>query len=143
MFCHNSIIKGLQIDDPKVFLRWNMKTRDIGIRSCNQSISCVTDNYYVIEDAKLFNYTLCCNVGLHFNKRLKSFEFFRSDYKDLNQSYTDFQAIIVNKFGEPSKRNTNATSFEYCEWELSSKIKIYHYVLNRFGLEEHLTIAHS
>ena len=144
MFYHNrnnqlDISKGLQIDDPMAFVPWDTIANNIETCFPNNPLSCVTDSYYTIKDVRLFD-TLTCNIGLHFDNMLKRIEFFRNDYSDLRKSYNDFQMIFESKFGKPSKRSSDPTNFESCEWDISNKIKIYHYVMDRFGLEEHLFI---
>jgi hypothetical protein len=142
MFYHNhqaDILKGLQIDEPAVFIPWDTSVNNVEACFPNNPLSCVTDCYYTIKDVRLFS-TLTCNIGLHFDNMLKRIGFFRNDYSDLRKSYNDFQMIFENKFGKPSKRSSDPTTFESYEWDIGNKIKIYHYVMDRFGLAEYLFI---
>jgi hypothetical protein len=147
MFCHKnnnqtSIIKGLQIDEPRIFVPWDTSEKDVATHFQNYTLSCVTDSYYIINDVRLFE-NLICNIGLHFDNVLKRIEFFRNDYSDLHKSYNDFQIIFESKFGKPSKQSSDPTDFENCEWDIGNKIKIYHYVMDRFGLAEYLFIENG
>ena len=134
-----TILSGLQIDAPMIFVPWDMTVKDVDGYFINHSLSRVTDNYYTIKDVKLFD-TLICNIGFHFDDTLKRIEFFRDDYSDLQKSYDDFQVVFESKFGKPSKRSISSTNFEDCEWDIANKIKIYHYIMDRFGLAEYLFI---
>lgn len=134
-----AILKGLQIEDPMVFISWDISVKDVGGKFKGYPICYVTDSYYTIKGAKLFN-TLACNIGLHFENTLKRIEFFRDNYSDLVKSYNDFQAIFESKFGKPSKWIITSTNFEACEWDIGNKVKICHYVMDRFGLAEYLYI---
>ena len=144
MSCHRKrnqidILKGLQVDEPKIFIPWDTSANDIEICFPNEILSCVTDRYYTIRDVRVFD-ALICNIGLHFDNMLKRIEFFRNDYDDLCRSYSDFQIIFESEFGNPSKRSRDSTNFEHCEWNIGNEIKIYHYVMDRFGLAEYLYI---
>jgi len=133
------ILKGIQIDDPKVFIPWDISNKDIEVFFHNCSLSRITNNYYAIYNTKLFG-TLICNVGLHFDNILKRIEFFRNDYTDLQKSYDEFQTIFETKFGKPTRKIGNPINFDSCEWSISNNIVIYHHVMDRFGLEEHMYI---
>ena len=141
---HNSqidILKGLQIDEPNVFVPWDKNVKDVEERFPKNLLIHITDGYYTIKDVTLFD-ILTCNIGLHYDhgNMLKRIEFFRNDYDDLIKSYKDFQIVFENKFGKPIKRKKVLNHFESCEWDIEGKVKIHHYVMDRFGLAEYLYI---
>ena len=136
------ILKGIQIDDPMVFVLWDYNASDTEYCFRNHQLSRVTDEYYVIKAAKLFG-TLTCNIGFHFDKSLKRIELFREEYLDLRKSYNDFQKRFEYEFGKPGKREMNPDGFESCEWRFGNKVIIYHDVIDRFGLTEYLCMVRT
>ena len=136
---NTSILKGLQFDDPMVFIPWNIGARVFETEFQNHQISCVTDGYYTVKDVRLFD-ILVCNVGFYFDTRLNRIEFFRNDYSNLQKSFNEFQTVFEANFGKPSKQANASTNYETYEWNIRNKIKIHHYVMDRFGLTEYLFI---
>ena len=71
--------------------------------------------------------------------KLIKLEFFRKAPHDLKKSFDEFQSVVEVAFGKP-QRSENPTSAEpYYEWRFRG-IKIHHFILDRFGPEEHLAI---
>lgn len=130
-----SITDGLQIDSPSVFLPWNSLPDDIETIFKDYPINMITSNYYVIKNAQVFE-SLRCNLGLHYNTYLEKLEFFRDEYLDYEGSYTEFQKVFEEIFGEP----TIIHSKKSCEWRINNNIKIFHNLMDRFGWEERLFI---
>jgi len=144
MFYHEhesraEILKGLQIDDPMVFVQWDFSVNDIEDCFQEHPLLRITGDYYVIKNVRLFD-SLICNVGFHFDEKLKRIEFFRDDHDSLQKSYNDFQKRFEYKFGKPSKCGKVLDEFESSEWKFGNKVKIYHDVMDRFGLVEYLCI---
>ena len=144
MFYHEhgsraEILKGLQIDAPMVFILWDSNANDFEDCLLKHPLSHVTDNYYVIKNARLFD-TLICNIGFHFENKLKRIEFFRDDYGNLRDSYNDIQKRFECRFGKPYKCENVLDEFENSEWNIGNKVRIYHDVIDRFGLTEYLCI---
>jgi len=133
------ILSGIQIEEPEVFIPWDTSASDLAVLFSKYPLTRVTDDYYTIKDVRLLN-NLTCNIGLHFDNMLTRVEFFRNDYSDLDKSYNEFQMIFESKFGKPSKRIRDLANFESCEWDICNRIKIHHYVIDRFGLTEYLYI---
>ena len=134
----DDILKGLQFDSPSVFIPWDTTENDVEELFHYHDLRRVTEGYYAIKNARLFN-NLICNIGLHFSITLKTIEFFRGDIHNLNESFYDFQMIFEKRFGKPTRRK-QTSDFESFEWNIGNKIKINHYVLDRFGLTEYLSI---
>ena len=133
------IIDGLKIDEPSVFIPWELSVEMLSTNMYEYQLSRVSNNYYTLRGARLFN-ALICNIGLHFNNVLKKIEFFRDDYSDLHKSFHDFQRVFENVFGKPIMKERVSDSFNSYEWVVGNKVKIRHYVIDRFGLTEYLYI---
>ena len=147
MFSHggifqNDIQMGLLISDPEVFVPWSMSEEDVPVLFRNCPVTFVTEGYYVMKGATLFG-NLICNIGFHFDNTLRRIEFFRNEYEDLRKSYDGFQRSIERVFGKPTNQSTDETGFLNCTWRISDDIRVTHYVIERFGLEEHLNIEQA
>ena len=132
---------GFWIDEPNIFVPWNISEQELETLLGKQGLKRVTDGYY----------TIACTtpggqkhlLGFHFRPqkggRLRELEFFRDAYADLKKSYEDFQKHFEGEFGPPNSAEKSEDSFDRYVWRLG-KIKIEHYVLDRFGPEEHMRI---
>jgi len=134
-----AILDGIQIDAPNVFIPWDLCESEVRKIFLNYQVSHIVDAYYAIKDVRIFN-TLVCNIGLHFDKALSRVEFFRNDYADLHKSYNEFQKVFIGKFGKPSRRSRASAGFDSCEWDIDNRVKISHFVMDRFGLTEYMFI---
>lgn len=83
-------------------------------------------------------------VGPAFNSKregkLRELEFFREAYPILRESYDDFQSHFEKTFGKPFCTENKDSEFRHYEWQFKD-VNIYHYVIDRFGPEEHLRIT--
>ena len=133
----SEIVYGLKIDDPLVFIPWEADSNSVKSIFHNEPLLHITEDYYVIKGVRLFG-TLKCNIGFHFNNTLRRIELFRESYENLYESFRDFQIRLEFQFGQPNKREKTFNDFEDCTWLIQGKIEIHHYIIDRFGFEEHL-----
>jgi hypothetical protein len=133
------LLSGLHIDDPDLFIPWDINSKDIESCFQNDFLSQVADDYFVMRNVKLFG-TLLCNIGLHFTNKLKKIEIFRDDYTDIYKSFDGFQTVLEKTFGKPIKRKKVPSVIISYEWDICSTVKIHHYIMDRFGLGEYLYI---
>ncbi len=165
------IIKGFQIDEPHVFIPWDIEESELIHLLEKYYLRKVTEGYYCISCKSLGG--LSHELGFHFetkidenrNKeledymksigtivkkigpthdskntgKLKELEFFRKAYPDLKKSFDEFQLFIEKAFGQPTLSEKGGEGFQHYEWKFKG-IRIYHYVLDRFGPEEHMKI---
>ena len=106
----------------------------------------VTDGYITFE-GRAFG----CNVPLmfeiHFNAlKIEFIEIFRpqeyylSDSYDINESFAQLSGILRKQYGKPLITTSASIGGNPCErWHTSNYI-VNHYIMERFGLEEHLHI---
>ena len=99
----------------------------------------VTAGYYVIDCTSLCG--LHHALGFHFrpdeNGRLRELEFFRRAYPDMHESYAEFQRHLEVAFGTPANQKPGDEGLPNCTWH-SGGATIRHYILYRFGPEEHV-----
>ena len=151
------LLLGIQIDNPKVFIPWDISEMDfVELFKCHGIDFVVEKNYYV-KNVTLFGENHC-NIGVTFEKTIRKIGISRDNCEEdnslkdkliktpegckiyLEKSFKSFQIALEKEFGKPTKRSKNETGFDECEWDIGKKIKIYHYVMDRFGLAEYLWI---
>ena len=137
------INRGFQIDNPKAFIPWGITEQQL-ISILGDKLRRVTDGYYSLTCESLGG--LKHELGFHFEPRrrglLQLFEFFRRSYPDLHASFDEFQSYFVREFGAPTKSKAGSEGFPDYTWRLKNVI-IKHYIFDRFGPEEHMTIEKS
>jgi hypothetical protein len=135
------ITYGFQISDPKIFVPWDIDEKMLIDLFKDQNLKQITTGYFTAECTSLKG--LKCMIGFHINPpsngSLYMLEFFRTNYEDQIKSFNEFQYNFEQTFGKPTKISNGYEGFNNYEWILSG-IKISHYVIYRFGIEEHMTI---
>ena len=151
------LLLGIQIDKPEVFIPWDISEIDfVELFKC-YSIDFVVEKNYFVKNVTVFGENHC-NIGVTFEKTIRKVGISRDnceednslkdksiktpeDFKTyLEKSFKSFQFALEKEFGKPSKREKVLDEFESCEWDIDNKVKIYHYVMDRFGLAEYLWI---
>ena len=135
------INKGFQIDNPKIFIPWDIDEKELTNLFNGHELKHVTTGYYTTSCTSLNGLT--CMLGFHFdprsNGRLNELEFFRTNYDDQRKSFEEFQTHFVNAFGQPTEAAKGNEGFEDYTWQLNN-VQIVHYVFDRFGPEEHMRL---
>jgi hypothetical protein len=102
----------------------------------------VTDGYYVVDCTSLAGLSLA--LGFHFRPRenggLRELEFFRRSCPDIRASYEEFQRHLEAVFGTPASTSPGYEDLPSCSWQ-SGGATVRHYVIDRFGPEEHVSIV--
>jgi hypothetical protein len=128
--------------DPPVRVPWGISEAELK-NLVGPRLRHVTDGYYTAACTSLPGLTHV--VGFHFEPRksgrLIELEFFRESYVDLATSYVQFQRAFEAHFGPPTKSRPGDAELPNCEWTIDSVI-IRHFVLERFGPEEHMRVRH-
>ncbi len=135
-----TIHKGFHLGEPDVFVPWGITEDDLFAIIPKDNLHHVTGGYYTLPCRVLG--VLEIMIGFHFDdftKNLYKFEFFRTSYPDLKVSYDEFQEYLEKLFGEPHKSIGGGDGFPDNEWTFGS-IKVFHYIADRFGPEEHVHI---
>jgi hypothetical protein len=138
------IVKGFQIDEPDLFINWNIDRNGLLDVFKNYNLRKVTTDVYTSK-CKCMG-VLECHIGFHFNKdgnNLSRVQFFRQDYKgSLEESFNDFQTHLEKNFGPPEGIIEDNNKFPRYSWGFGN-ILIFHYVQDRFGPEENVFITKS
>lgn len=105
-------------------------------------LTTVTTDYLVTRCSLLGGLQL--SLGFHFKgSKLLEVELFRHFPVPLPESYAEFQHHLTLTFGAPTQTIPGEADGEYDhhEWRFG-RTRIRHYVLDRFGSEEHVRIAY-
>lgn len=135
------IEKGFQIDQPNIFVPWDIDEKTLRDLFKGQDLKYVTTGYYTVNSTSLDISN--CMLGFHFdprsNGRLNELEFFRINYDNQQKSFDEFQNAFTHSFGQPSSTTKGNEGFNNYEWRLND-VQIVHYVFDRFGPEQHMRI---
>ncbi|HEX8843263.1 MAG TPA: hypothetical protein VF791_01265 [Pyrinomonadaceae bacterium] len=136
-----NIDEGFQIEVPEVFVRWGISEADLRGLLDAYGLRHVTHGYYTLSCVSLGG--MSHELGFHFFPRhngiLRELEFFRRSYDNLKASFDEFQSHFEAFFGEPTREQMGSEGFPSYTWEWKD-VRIIHYVIERFGLEEHMRI---
>jgi hypothetical protein len=131
---------GIPLEKPQVTVSWSCTEDDVYSVFQASNVECIAEKYYLITDITFLG-NKHCNMGLYFNSTIVKASFSRASYGGYSSficSYNEFQEAIVNSYGSPTTVKMSDDSFPYCVWNIEKRVNLYHYVLDRFGLEEHL-----
>ncbi len=142
---------GLELEDPRVTVPWGIRPPELWglFRSSGREdlLRLVTDGYIVLRCRTLGG--LETQLGFHFTPRsekgrLAELELFDNGQKDLKASYDLYESHLEQLFGRPSrsKPGTVAADLPWHEWRTRG-VRVRHYVMERFGPEEHLRATRS
>jgi len=138
-----TLLNGLQVDFPNVFIPWDTNEKSFEEKLCCHGFSLVVEKYYSAVNTVIFGEEHCI-IGVKFEETISEFGISRDyygGYDDYIRSYSAYHKAIERLFGKPDQRQKVLGEFEDCIWTIDRKIKIHHYVMERFCLEEHLRIS--
>ncbi|WP_199618036.1 hypothetical protein [Paenibacillus alkalitolerans] len=138
-----NLLEGIQLEKPKLFVPWDVTPVELTKMFEGAGLNKVTNEYFTIECISHGGLTHV--LGFHFNRnhsnKLHILEFFRKSYPDYHESFTEFQKHFEKTYGRSTKEYPiNSEGFPSFEWRIGTEIRIQHYIMDRFGLEERLHI---
>ena len=134
------------IDFPQIAISPDTHTFIDSLKASTIEYTLVTDGYITFE-GRAFGCNIPLIFGIHFNTlRIEFIEIFRpqeyylSDSYDINESFAQLSGILRKQYGKPLITTSASIGGQPCEqWHTSNYI-VNHYIMERFGLEEHLHI---
>ena len=133
--------RGFAVEEPEVAIPWGISEVELEALLPATPPRRVTQGYSTLPVTVLGG--LRCMLGFHFLDagRLSELEFFRTAYPDRRASFEEFQRHFEAVFGVPVRSAEGGEGFPSYEWRLPGAT-IHHYVLDRFGPEEHMRVRH-
>lgn len=134
--------EGFQIEEPSVFVPWDVTEQQLRELLEPHGLRKVTFGYFTLSCRSLGG--LSHELGFHFIPRnsdhLTELEFFRAKPTvELHHSFDEFQHHLELTFGPPTRSVPGQAGFTEHRWQLPGAT-IVHYVVDRFGPEEHVRI---
>ena len=113
----------------------NLKSKNIEINSINQ-------NYICFKYNSLFDDYLMYNIGLHFHIiQLDSIEIWSESPKgSIDENFTYIEILLSKFYGVPIINNKISNKRTI---RCINDFQIDHFILDRFGLEEHLIVYYK
>jgi hypothetical protein len=138
------ISKGFQIEQPELFVQWDISEPELQHTFAGIPLSHITDGYFTTQCISLGG--LSHELGFHFyprvDGRLVEFEFFHTSPRDLTASYQEFQRHLEIAFGKPTVMKPGSEGYPSYTWRFHA-VEVLHFVLERFGLEQHVRIKRA
>ena len=137
-----------EIIHPHILITNNMANNIAQLKENNIEYAEVASGY-ICFDAGVFSKESVLSVGLHYKLGCLSFielfrtkEYFTADY-NIDVSFSDFNKQLIARYGKPSYKfitpTTDKNAGSNAKWN-KRDIKIDHWIMDRFGPEEHLII---
>jgi len=160
MFFHNNqefesrlsrdILKGIWLDSPNILLSWDTNDADFHELFKDFEVHTVVIGGYCVDNVIFFGEERC-HMGIGVDRRIHDIDFSRdiynnikdNDFSDLFQRFFAFQEKLKSEFGMPIKvYNSRKHGYLGCDWSFKGKVKLSHYLLDRFGWGEHVCFEH-
>lgn len=134
------------IDFPQIAISPDTNTFIDSLKASTIEYTLVTDGYITFA-GRAFGCDIPLMFGIHFDARKIEFieisrphEYYRSASYDINESFSQLSEILRKQYGKPLITTAASIGGLPCErWHTSNYI-VNHYIMDRFGLEEHLHI---
>lgn len=102
---------------------------------------------YITFAGKAFDSDVPLMFGVHFNalrvvyiEVFRPSAYFQSDCYDISESFTQLSGILRKQYGEPLITTAASIGGHPCEQWHTPDYMVNHYIMDRFGPEEHLHI---
>ncbi|MEZ6093181.1 MAG: hypothetical protein R3C03_02935 [Pirellulaceae bacterium] len=131
--------------DAGVCIPWLIPQEELTSSVGSDCLESISNDYLVTRCSLLGGLDL--SLGFHFKgNKLLEFELFRHIAWPLPDSYAEFQRHLTLTFGDPTQSIASDRDagydcgYDHHEWRFG-RIRVRHYVIDRFGCEEHVRIA--
>ena len=134
------------IDSPQILITPDTRTLIESLKASNIEYTSVT-NGYITFAGNAFGCDIPLMFGVHFNtlnvefiEVFRPLEYYQSDRYDINESFSQFSDVLRKQYGKPLVTTAASIGGQPCEQWYTSNYIVNHYIMDRFGLEEHLHI---
>jgi len=146
-FLKKKIAPVFEIDSPKIFLTPKSTDLIALLKKAKIDYTLVT-NGYITFPAYVFNYERPLIIGVHYNplkiefiEIFRPLEYYQLDEYDINVSFSELSKVLKKKYGRPFITTSALINGYPCEQWITAEYIVNHYIMDRFGPEEHLHIS--
>lgn len=146
IFKKKTEIPKFEIDSPQLSITSSAQNLKALLKNAEVKYKVVSRGYIVFEGFA-FNCDIPLMIGVHFNAvKIEFIEIFRplayyeSENFDINISFSELSKVLRKRYGEPIVTTSTSINDYPCEEWHTSDYMVNHYIMDRFGLEEHLHI---
>ncbi|MDO4153938.1 MAG: hypothetical protein Q4E21_03690 [Clostridia bacterium] len=134
------------VDEPNIVITKDFTKCKNDLALHGTEYNTVSDGYITFP-AKLFHTDIQFICGIHYNLNtiqyieiFRPIEYSQSTAFDIHQSYKQLSDVLKKQFGNPIHTTGESIGGQQNEQWICKGFIINHYLLDRFGLEEHLHI---
>ncbi len=145
-FKKKNMVPKFEIDRPKLSITPNTSKLMTLLKNAGVAYTVVTNGYITFE-GHVFNCDCPLMIGIHFNAIKIEFieifrprEYYQSEHFDINVSFSELSAVLKKRYGNPLVTTSASINGYPCEQWTTTDYIVNHYIMDRFGPEEHLHI---
>ena len=134
------------INTPKLSITPYTVNIEAALKNAGVEYETVTSGYIVFKGF-VFESEIQLMIGIHFNalkieyiEIFRTLEYYQSEAYDVNVSFSELSQMLQNKYGKPLITTAASISGYPCEQWRTPDYIVNHYIMDRFGPEEHLHI---
>ena len=149
MFCFlkkKNTKPAFEVNSPKISITPDIRALIESLKASDIEYTPVTDGYITFA-GQAFASDIPLMFGVHFNKLKVKFievfrplEYYQSDCYDINESFEQLSKTLRKQYGKPLVTTSASIGGYPCEQWLTQDFIVNHYIIDRFGPEEHLHI---
>ena len=135
-----------EIDHPKFSITPNSQNIESLLKDAGIEHTVVTDGYITFR-GYVFDCDVPLMIGIHFNAHkiefieiFRTLEYYQSEQYDIHVSFAELSNMLKKKYGKPLVTASASISGYPCEQWTTPNFTVNHYIMDRFGPEEHLHI---
>lgn len=135
-----------QINSPKLSITPDAHNLEAALKNSGVEYKIVA-NGYIIFTGCVFDSDIPLMIGIHFNSNkvefieiFRTLEYFQAKEYDINASFSEISGILNKKYGTPLTTTSASINGYPCEQWTTPDYVVNHYIMDRFGPEEHLHI---
>lgn len=146
LFRKKNNVPTFEIDSPKISITPDISKIEALLKSTGAEYTVITKGYITFR-GYVFNSDFPLMIGIHLNDLQVKFieifrplEYYQSEKFNISDSFDEFSSLLKKKYGDPRVTTSKSTNDYPCEQWITADYIINHYIVDRFGPEEHLHI---
>lgn len=135
-----------EIDFPRLSISPTVTNVEALLNDAGIEYKVITDGYIVFPGC-VFGSNIPLMIGIHFTPCKTKFieifrpsEYYQSENYDIHASFSELSQILREKYGKPIVTTAASINGFPCEQWTTHSYVVNHYIMDRFGPEEHLHI---